>query len=498
VVKVRKRKGIALITVLLISALVFSSIVAVVLKVVPEKAMSNAQSASQRALTAAEACISQIAFDLRNSDIGNNVINPPSAYHYLTINDVKKIVKNPVGYVFTPEKGEVQFTPSPDTFYVAKIKRISKGDVDQWDPDIGLDGDKIVYIGVYALAKVKQNGNVVAQKAVYTEMAVSYHKKTKQTDITPPNSAVFQYGIFSGSDIAFNGNAQEVAGNVFADGNIDLGPAKGKIRIAYDPLYGGGSAYAVGSITGKGVAEVGAYYGQNPIEFPMLNIPYYQALAQAFKTGQKPYDGTVQDYPKTNDPVILAIIQNYLGTGANSTLNQISTFYNDLVNKTGAFAGLDPIKWQQLKTNAKNIVYYIDGDVHISGNVKLQGTIVINGNLIINGNSTVDNDGALAMLVNGNVELANGNALLKGIFYTTGSFTGNGTFDCYGAIVSKGAVNLNGTYRVYYRPVDMKNLSIVGTPGNNGSVTNIITACEQQPNAWREISVDDFNNATNF
>jgi len=496
----RKRKGIALITVLLISALVFSSIVAVVLKVVPEKAMSNAQSTSQRALTAAEACISQIAFDLRNSDIGNNVINPPSAYHYLTINDVKKIVKNPVGYVFTPEKGEVQFTPSPDTFYVAKIKRIHKVDNDDkiWDPDTGEDSEITAYIGVYALASVKQNGNVVAQKAVYTEMAVTYYKKSTPNDVIQPNSEVFQYGIFSGSDIAFNGNAQEVAGNVFANGNIDLGPAKGKIRIAYDPLYGGGSAYAVGSITGKGVAQVGAYYGQNPIEFPMLNIPYYQALAQAFKTGQKPYDGTVPEYPRTNDPIVLAIIQSYLGTGANSTLNQISTFYNDLVNKTGAFAGLDPIKWQQLKTNAKNIVYYIDGDVHINGTVKLQGTIVINGNLIINGNSTVDNDGALAMLVNGNVELANGNALLKGIFYTTGSFTGIGTFDCYGAIVSKGAVNLNGTYRVYYRPVNMGNLSIVGTPGNNGSVTNIITACEQQPNAWREISVDDFNNATNF
>ena len=492
----RKRKGIALITVLLISALVFSSIVAVVLKVVPEKAMSNAQSTSQRALTAAEACISQIAFDLRNSDIGNNVINPPSAYHYLTINDVKKIVKNPVGYVFTPEKGEVQFTPSPDTYYIAKIKRISKGDVDQWDPDIGLDGDKTVYIGVYALASVKQNGNVVAQKAVYTEMAVSYHKKTTPNDITPPNSEVFQYGIFSGSDIAFNGNAQEVAGNVFANGNIDLGPAKGKIRIAYDPTYGGGSAYAVGSITGKGVAQVGAYYGQNPIEFPMLNIPYYQALAQAFKTGQKPYDGTVSGYPNTNS--VITVIQSYLGTGPSSSLNQIVAFYNDLANKTGAFAGLDLTTWQQLKTNAKNIVYYIDGDVHINGTVKLQGTIVINGNLIINGNSTVDNDGALAMLVNGNVELANGNALLKGIFYTTGSFTGIGTFDCYGAIVSKGAVNLNGTYNVYYRPVDMGNLSIVGNPGSNGSVTNYVKNCEQQPNAWREISVDDFNNATNF
>jgi len=495
----RKRKGIALITVLLISALVFSSIVAVVLKVVPEKAMSNAQSTSQRALTAAEACISQIAFDLRNSDIGNNVINPTYAYHYLKINDVKDIVKNPVGYVIT--LGEVQFTPSPDTYYIAKIKRIHKvpGDEDVWDPDTGEDSEITAYIGVYALASVKQNGNVVAQKAVYTEMAVTYYKKSTPNDTTEPNSAVFQYGVFSGSDIAFNGNAQEVAGDVFADGNIDLGHANGKIRIAYDPTYGGGKAYAVGSITGKGVAQKGEYYGQNPIEFPMLNMPYYQALAQAFKTGQKPYngtvvvypDGTVVKYPDTRDSYVQSVIASYLGTGVSSTINQIANFYQ-YISTTA-----DP-RLQDLKTNAKNIVYYIDGDVHINGNVKLQGTIVINGNLIINGNSTIDNDGALAMLVNGNVELANGNSLLEGIFYTTGSFIGNGTFDCYGAIVSKGAVNLNGTYNVYYRPVNMGNLSIVGTSGNNGSVTNYVKNCEQQPNAWREISVDDFNNATSF
>jgi phage baseplate assembly protein gpV len=497
----KKRKGIALITVLLISVLVFSSIVAVVLKVVPEKAMSNAQSASQRALTAAEACISQIAFDLRNSDIGKGVINPDGVDHYLTIDDVKKIVESNVGDVFTPEKGKVQFTPSPDTYYVAKIKRIHKvpGDDKIWDPDTGEDSEITAYIGVYALASVEQNRNVVAQKAVYTEMAVTYYKKSTPNDTTEPNSEVFQYGVFSGSDIAFNGNAQEVAGDVFADGNIDLGPAKNMIRIAYDPTYGGGKAYAVGSITGQGVAQKGAYYGQNPIEFPMLNIPYYQALAQAFKTGQKPYDGTVVvypdgtivKYPNTNDQYVQSVIASYLGTGVSSTINQIANFYQYI-------STTDDPRLQDLKINAKNIVYYIDGDVQVNGNVKLQGTIVINGNLIINGNSTIDNDGALAMLVNGNVELANGNSTLKGIFYTTGSFTGNGTFDCYGAIVSKGAVNLNGTYNVYYRPVDMGNLSIVGNSGNNGSVTNIITACEQQPNAWREISIDDFNNATDF
>ncbi|MGB9770319.1 hypothetical protein, partial [Caldisericum exile] len=68
-----RRKGVALITVILISALVLTSIIGIVLKVVPEKAISNAQSTSQRALTAAEACVSQIAFDLRNADLGNNV-----------------------------------------------------------------------------------------------------------------------------------------------------------------------------------------------------------------------------------------------------------------------------------------------------------------------------------------------------------------------------------------------------------------------------------------
>jgi len=479
----KKRKGIALITVLLISALVFSSIIAVILKVIPEKAMSNAKSTGERALTAAEACISQIAFDLRNSDIGNNVINPPDAYHYLTINDVKKIVKNGVGYAFIPEKGEVQFTPSPDTYYVAKIKRLNKGDVDEWDPDTGSDGDKKVYIGVYVVGKVKQNGNIVAQKVVYTEMLVKYHKKTIDLSTIPPKSAVFNYGVFSGQDIAFSGNAQEVAGNIFADGNIDMGSAN-KTRVK------NGAAYAHGGITGNGKADYGIYQGQDPIEFPMLNIDYYKALAEAFKTGQKPYDGSVLGYPNTNDPYVQSVIASYLGTGVSSTINQIANFYQ-YISTTA-----DP-RLQDLKINAKNIVYYVEGDTHINSNVKLQGTIVINGNLDMNGCSELDNDGALALLVNGNVDHGNGTATLNGIFYTTGSFTGNGSFTCNGAIVSHNKIDLNGTFTINYTPVDMGNLVIEPSPGEEGS-ENVVDICEQSPNAWREISIDDFNNATNF
>ncbi|MGC8789870.1 MAG: hypothetical protein ACP5QM_08200, partial [Caldisericum sp.] len=87
------RRGVALITVILMSALVLTSIIAIMLKVTTEKALNNAQSTSQRSLTAAESCISQVAFDLRNSDLGNKVINPTNTYHYLTVDNVKSIVK---------------------------------------------------------------------------------------------------------------------------------------------------------------------------------------------------------------------------------------------------------------------------------------------------------------------------------------------------------------------------------------------------------------------
>jgi len=495
------KKGFALLTVILLGSLVAASIIGVYIKVVPERKIFVARADLKRALSAAEACISQTLFDLRNTDFEENKIKPEDAFHYLTINDIINIIRNPVDSVIT--LNEVTFSENPLTTYQIKIKRLNKGFTDTWDPDSGdaLD-NKSVYVGIYALGTVYKDASkssTIARKAIYSESEIVYvYKKeiSTSTIIIRENSQIFNYSLFSGTDIYFNGNAQTTNGNIFANGNIDLGPSPSKTRVI------NGAAYSHGAITGKGKADNGIFSSQPEIPFPMINKAYYQQLAINFKTGAYPYDGTPyndteSDFPNTFDPDIKNIIQYYLGTDTTSSLTNIKTFYSDLKNKSGEFANLDNDKWMQLKNKARSIVYYLEGDQTINGNFEAEGTFVIHGDLIINGNSEITNPGGLAFLVDGDIDRANGNAHMEGLFYSTGSITGTGTFDCNGAIITKGPINLNGTFDVRFQQITyMPTLSIETTITQIDEVENLITKAEQTSSSWKEISVDVFNSAS--
>jgi hypothetical protein len=520
-----KRKGIALISVVLIGALVFVSIIGVLLKVVPEKSISVARTSSERAFSTAEAAISQSSFDLRNTDLKNNVINPTTVDHYLTPSIVSQIATANVGTVIPVS--EQNYSTNPYTTYTIKIKKISgytwNPISSTWDPITGGSWDptvpetiagevtKKIEAAIYILGTVYKGSStsseVAARKAFKTEMQITYYKKTElvgylgATDPTPPTpgtgSTVWNYGLFSGTDIVFGGNAQAVHGNIFADGNINMGSSPSKTRVV------DGAAYAAGGITGKGKADGGTHPGADPIEFPILNVNYYEDLAQLFKTGKPPYDGNTTGFANTSDPMVMAVVQSYLGSGASSTIDQIQNFYNDLENKSGSFAGLTVLQWSAVRDNVKSIVYYIDGDAHVNANFTAQGTIVVNGDFMINGTASIYNEGGLAILVNGDIIKANGTAELHGLFYATGTFSGGGTFDCYGAIVTKGSIDLNGTYNIYYEPITMPNTDIDGTPGSDGTpgtpgtltvTASTISNAEQSESSWQQISYDKFLN----
>lgn len=503
----------ALITVVLISALLFVSIIGITLKVVPENKIIVARSSSQRALTTAETGFSQTLFDLRNVDIKKNEFDPLSGTsHYLTVPEIKEIAKNVVGHI--TDCGEFHFSDNPYTTYSVKIKRIIGPVSDPyrydiaWDPDSNTPPDddydkRDVYVQVYSLGTVYRDltkTEVVARRVITTECNIVYHKKSTTT--SESSSEVFKYGLFSGTDITFGGGAQEVNGDIYAGGDIDLGNSPSKVRV------NGGTAYAVGQISGSGQTTGGdpPQSGADEIPFPPLDVDYYKGLAYKFKTGEPPYNGTVitdpvthvvYTYPDTSDPIVMTVVQSYLGTGASSTIDQIQTFYNDLKNKSGGFAALTVPQWQSLWNNAKSIVYYVNpapgdgtGTAIINGNFECQGTIVINGDLSINGNADIVNDGGLAILVNGDIIRSNGTATLNGLFYATGGLEfGGGNFTCNGSIVTQDPINITGSYTVNYQspPSTMPNLTITTiVTGNN------ITQAEQTSSSWKEISFDEF------
>ena len=145
-----KRKGMALITVVLISALLFVSIIGITLKVVPENKIIVARSSSQRALTAAETGLSHVLFNLRNADFMTDTTAPSGMPEYLDIADVKAIASNTAVYLLAPDLGEHAY--STGTPYVTYWVKIKKTGGDTWTPtDAPSEETHSVTLAIYSM-----------------------------------------------------------------------------------------------------------------------------------------------------------------------------------------------------------------------------------------------------------------------------------------------------------------------------------------------------------
>ena len=508
--KYKKRNGFALIYTVLIGALVLISIVGLTIRVIPENAITKARTHSQRALSVAEAGASQVLFDLRNFGTDEehpNEFNPDSGeVHYLRVVYIKALIESDVGDIFEFGESSPQ-SESNDSFktiYNAKIKVTGKDEENKT-----LD----VELSVLGTVSDKTNVNVLARNAIKTSFQVGYdiqeHTEQIETKTWVPGtpSAIFDYALYSGKDIIFGGSAQTVTGDIHAVGTIDLGNAKNQVRVG-----GEGDAEAEKNIIGKGIVTGDPIFPAALVPFPEIDIDSYIYLADAFRSGTAPFDGTTPGFPNTFNSIVLSVIQSYLGApGSSSTLAGINDFYHDLMNGTGGFLALTPLQLNDLRTNARSIVYYVEGDVHINGQFEFIGTLVVDGDLMINGNSQIgdpSDPGAAAILVKGDIDLSNGTADLYGLFYSTGSLRGSGTFYCEGSIATKGTIDVRGNYTVDYHEITNPNLS-VSTPGEwkytyeDGETTYyyLITSAAGYGSAgadvnatylWEEVSFDDF------
>ncbi len=497
------RKGFALVWVVLFSAALFLSIIGIILRVAPQNQILVSSTNSKRSLAVAEAGLSQDIFDIRNTDFLSNTILPTDTDHYLTVAKVKEIVKNAPNHVV--DCGEYVYSTNPYSTYWVKIKRLPKGDQDVWDPDTGGEGEKHIYVAAYALGTIYDSSaksKVMARSAIKTEFGITYAKKN-QYNPTNQNEA-FNYAVFSGNDIKFGGNSKAIDGSIYSGGIVDLGSSPSKVRVQ------NGNLESVGGWVGKGQVTGSKTQVQDK-GFPELNLEYYKQLANRFKTGRYPYNGTVSGFPNTTNPILQSIIQSYLGAqDVSSTVNGIQNFYTDLMNGTGLFLTLDPITLSNLRDNIKAAVYYLDADsplnggngngiidsgeqIKINANFNCQGAIVINGDLFINGNANVTNEGGLAILVNGDIIKSNGNGNLSGLFYATGGMEfGTGSFSITGSIVTKEMITVSGDYTITFQPItNMPNLDITG---ESFTVKNSIKEVQESHSAWEQVSFDEFNN----
>jgi len=196
----RKRKGMALITVVLIAALFLVSIVGISAKVITEKKVSNARASSERALVAAETGLSQTLFNLRNADFMAGTTAPSTDLEYLKIDDVTNIASGPSPF---PELVVNKTTEPPPPFgtnipYVIYQVKIVKTGGDVWTPsDDPSDETKNVSLKIYSLGTVYNDpskAEVLARRVVRTTCTVDFNKAVNTID----------FGILSGGDIKLN------------------------------------------------------------------------------------------------------------------------------------------------------------------------------------------------------------------------------------------------------------------------------------------------------
>jgi len=482
----RKRKGMALITVVLISALLFVSIIGITLKVVPENKIIVARSSSERALTAAESGLSQVLFNLRNADFMTDTTAPSGMLEYLDIDDVKAIASQGVGYFL--DLGEHSYSELTDIPYVTYWVKIKKTAGDTWTPtNVPSDEPHSVTLAIYSMGTVYSNSTkevVIGRKVISTDCDVVFNKSVN----------TINFGILAGGNIALNGSSKETGGDIFANGDITSNNPQQKVF--------NGEAYAHGKIDGTIAPDDNRHEGQATVDISTKFEQYNKGMGWAFKTGNYPYDGTVVGYPDTRNSLVQLVIQDpiYLGPAGTSadmelgsTLEGIQKFYSDLMAGTGAFLALTPAQLTDLQTNAKSIVYYHQGDVTLNHGLpdlsNLKGIIVIDGDLKITGNATIGDSGnpdnpQFALIVRGTITKTAGTADFYGLLYGESFTMSAGDFNCYGAMVTEGDIEVTGNSTITFKDTDLNTVDVLKSNG--------VSTADEGASSWRETSWYEF------
>jgi len=527
----RKRKGMALITVVLIAALFLISIIGISAKVITEKKVSNARSSSERALVAAETGLAQGLFNLRNADFVNEITVPnpynPEQITYISYAEVADIAKVNSPHPF-PAYSEETVPGGTGTPYVTYQVKIEKTEGGAFDPEVQPD---VATVNIYSLGTVYNNNvdkTVLARKVIETECQITFNS-------VPQNVGV-DYGILAGGNINFIGSSNKVfSGDIYAGGNIEKN-SENKESIVLD-----GDAFAHEGIDDYIVPDdlqkhEGAPAINDKIQIIINDLEGYdQDMADAFKTGSYPYDGTVGGYPNTDtsslgDPSLSKtqvdnIINDYLGD--NNNLVKIASFYNDLVSgKITEDPGLtlDAIafinNWKETEECLSNIVCYYEGDFDFQsfkdliyeedGEKKLDlgGVLIVDGDLKINTKIIINPDSnPLLVRVTGNVDLAGhatfngnifasaedankkigvGNFTLNGALVTPRDIGVNGQFTCNGSLISEGSIDLNGTTNITFIDTGLGEIEV-----ELNNTLGKVTGAPITPSSWEEISYEE-------
>ncbi|HEY5485895.1 MAG TPA: hypothetical protein VIJ80_04245 [Candidatus Cryosericum sp.] len=514
----KRRRGVALLTVVLLAALVLAAVAVTSSQVIAEKSIDTSEWGFKKALSVAETGLAVAETDLRSASLtgsGWTIAVPNGRDTYLK-------PTTDIALIATASSGTVLDTVGPTSIghyksfpddsrsrYSIKVKMLSAG-----------SASGLMKIGLYVLGEVyagdaTQPGAVLlGRRVLYQEVTVTFGKTSQ------PTNAAFSYGLFSGSSMRFGSSDNpDVRGcDIYARGTLDLG---GK-----DRLDTGKTAYSLGGATGVVATDTAKTVVPGTVldvPFPQLNVGWYDQMANDFKTGSRYYSGnSVTDaagnilnanYPNTSLLSMQGYLQQsqFLGAqGTTSTLAGVQNLYLDLQNANGGWMGLmTPGQRTDLLSKLKYAVYHVVTSGNMPNFTSLGATMITgpyntttgiwsDTDIKLVAGTNVGNAGGLALLVKGNVVATGGgneSANVEGLLYMTGTFdSGSGHFTVNGAIVSGGSMGatnpgLNGNFQINYEAItDMPNMSIVG-----GTTTGSLVSA---PGTWVEKDLLKFDNAS--
>jgi hypothetical protein len=309
------------------------------------------------------------------------------------------------------------------------------------------------------------------------------------------------------------GNSKVYGGNVRANGIVDVG-SKHRLYEA-DGSADGDYTYKVYTdygITGngQGLKDSNKWVVQpgKDFEFPAISMTYYRNLADDFKKGTGFYSGAGDPanpsvvYPNTSNGIAQGLIQADLGApGTPSTFAQVTAFYDHVMNRTAGWGAVLDSIYNPIKDNLARATYYINQSTTITGGTA-SGTVVFDcpsgGGVTFHGGTLYAGSG-LALLVNGDLFIGNGNTEIWGGVYATGKIQQmNGSFTVHGAIATQGAMDkVSGNLSVYYSPVSGVPTVVGEVPGStvNGTI-EAVEPVNDQDGTWREKDYDAFTNAS--
>jgi hypothetical protein len=507
-----KRRGVALLTVLVITAIVLVAVVGVSTYVSSEQTMVVSDNGFKASLSVAEAGITEAVTNLRRTtwNSSGNIELPTGAY--LTSDMIVAMAVGPVGRVVA---GPAPHTfPNTTSVFQVKLRKVSGPN---WN-GTGPFEDQVVRVGVYSLGEKYVNGTrnaseLVGRRVLYSEYDVTY-------DLVPGTAPImespFAYGLLSGGMIDLGGNATIIGASIRSNGVINVGSHKHSALFPGDATapykYTVQTANGITS-TGQGGTDSSKWVVAPPQDFALGNVymPHYLNMFNDLRSGTGFYSGTGDPlhptivYPNTNNSFLQALIQRDLGTpGTTATFAQIQTFCDNVLHSLNGYStttiNVSAIAaLLSLQANLERATYYVDGPVTTNGGT-MMGTIAVNGDLTLNGNADLSaGTGGIALLVHGNLVKGNGTAVVVGSIYADGKITQmNGTFDVYGSVATQGAMDkVSGTFTVHFVPTLIDLEIVVGeTPaGVTGSIEAVVPLTGAD-GKWSERDYSAFQNSS--